>query len=43
VHRREGFRHVSYLSDLALGTIVGLGAAGYRYALLHALDHTKTG
>jgi 3-dehydroquinate dehydratase len=24
-----------------LGVIVGLGAAGYRYALLYALDHTK--
>ena len=44
VHRREDFRHHSYLSDLALGTIVGLGAAGYRYALQYALDHTtKTG
>ena len=44
VHRREDFRHRSYLSDLALGVIVGLGAAGYRYALQYALDHTtKTG
>jgi 3-dehydroquinate dehydratase-2 len=40
VHRREAFRHHSYLSDLALGTIVGLGAAGYRYALEYALAHT---
>ena len=37
VHRREAFRHHSYLSDIALGTIVGLGAAGYRYALEYAL------
>ena len=37
VHRRETFRHHSYLSDIALGTIVGLGAAGYRYALEYAL------
>lgn len=37
VHRREAFRHQSYLSDLAVGTIVGLGAAGYRYALEYAL------
>ncbi len=44
VHGRENFRHHSYLSDLALGVIVGLGAAGYRYALQYALDHTtKTG
>lgn len=37
VHRREAFRHHSYLSDLAVGSIVGLGAAGYRYALEFAL------
>lgn len=42
VHRRETFRHRSYLSDLAVGTIVGLGAAGYRYALEFALaQHAK--
>ncbi len=37
VHRREAFRHRSYLADLAVGSIVGLGAAGYRYALEFAL------
>ena len=37
VHRREAFRHHSYLSDLALGSIVGLGPAGYRFALEFAL------
>jgi len=37
VHRREPFRHQSHLADLAVGTIVGLGAAGYRYALEYAL------
>lgn len=42
VHRREEFRRHSYLSDLALGTIVGLGAAGYRCALQYALDTPKT-
>lgn len=42
VHRREEFRRHSYLSDLALGSIVGLGAAGYRYALQYALDTPKT-
>lgn len=36
--RRERFRQRSYLSDLAVGTIVGLGAAGYRYALDFALN-----
>ena len=38
VHRREEFRHHSMLADLAVGTIVGLGAAGYRYALEYALS-----
>jgi 3-dehydroquinate dehydratase II len=37
VYRRESFRHHSHLADLAVGTIVGLGAAGYRYALEYAL------
>jgi 3-dehydroquinate dehydratase-2 len=39
VHRREAFRHRSYLADLAVGVIAGLGAAGYRYALDYALDY----
>jgi 3-dehydroquinate dehydratase-2 len=38
VHRREEFRHRSLLAELAVGTIVGLGAAGYRYALEYALS-----
>lgn len=38
VHRREPFRHHSYLSDIATGVIVGLGPAGYRLALGHALS-----
>lgn len=42
VHRREAFRHHSYLADLAVGTIVGLGAAGYRYALDFALSERST-
>jgi 3-dehydroquinate dehydratase-2 len=37
LHRREVFRHHSYLSDLALGSIVGLGSAGYRFAFEYAL------
>lgn len=37
VFRREPFRHHSYLADLAVGSIVGLGSAGYRYALEYAL------
>lgn len=37
VFRRESFRHHSYLSDLAVGVIAGLGPAGYRLALEFAL------
>jgi 3-dehydroquinate dehydratase-2 len=33
VHRREPFRHVSYVSPVATGIIVGLGMAGYPLAL----------
>lgn len=33
VHQREPFRHHSYLSDLAVGVIVGLGTFGYEAAL----------
>ncbi len=43
IHRREPFRHVSLLSDKAIGTIVGLGPAGYRLALEFAADHRVGG
>ncbi|MEM7219746.1 MAG: type II 3-dehydroquinate dehydratase [Pseudomonadota bacterium] len=33
VHSREAFRQHSYLSDVAVGVITGLGVAGYGYAL----------
>jgi len=33
VHARETFRHHSYLADVAIGSIVGLGALGYELAL----------
>ncbi len=42
VHRREDFRHHSYLSSIALGVIVGLGPAGYRLALQHLLSLRPT-
>lgn len=38
VHAREAFRHHSYFSDVAVGTIVGLGAQGYELALQAALQ-----
>jgi 3-dehydroquinate dehydratase-2 len=33
VHARETFRHTSYLSDIAVGVIAGLGSQGYEFAL----------
>jgi 3-dehydroquinate dehydratase-2 len=41
VHRREPFRHHSYLSDLAVGVVAGFGPDGYRFALQHAIDQLK--
>ncbi len=38
VFARESFRHHSYLSDIAVGVISGLGARGYELAL-RAADH----
>ena len=37
VHAREEFRHHSYLSDVAVGVIAGLGTSGYDFALAFAL------
>jgi len=39
VHARENFRKDSYLSDIAKGCIVGLGAQGYELALHAACRH----
>lgn len=41
VHKREAFRHHSYFSDIAIGTIVGLGPIGYALALQAALDYLE--
>jgi 3-dehydroquinate dehydratase-2 len=40
VYRRERFRHRSLLADLAVGSIVGLGVAGYRLALEFAATYS---
>lgn len=37
VHAREAFRHRSYLSDIAVGVICGLGVQGYDLALQAAI------
>ena len=44
VHAREPFRRHSYLSDIARGVILGLGAVGYELALqaaLHILEQDQ--
>lgn len=38
IHAREAFRHHSFLSAIAQGTICGLGAAGYRLAIDFAIE-----
>ena len=38
VHRRESFRHLSYVSPVAAGIIAGLGVAGYPLALRALAD-----
>ncbi|WP_426174374.1 type II 3-dehydroquinate dehydratase [Massilia sp. TWR1-2-2] len=37
IFKREEFRHHSYLSAIAIGTICGLGTDGYRFAIDFAL------
>lgn len=39
VHQRENFRQHSYLSDVAVGVITGLGAQGYEFALSYAIKY----
>jgi 3-dehydroquinate dehydratase-2 len=38
IHAREPFRRHSYFSDVAVGTICGLGSRGYDLALAYALE-----
>ncbi|WP_151635728.1 type II 3-dehydroquinate dehydratase [Noviherbaspirillum aerium] len=37
IHKREAFRHHSYLSEIAVGVICGLGVDGYGAAIDFAL------
>ncbi|HXC38130.1 MAG TPA: type II 3-dehydroquinate dehydratase [Burkholderiales bacterium] len=41
VHARESFRHVSYLSAVAVGVVCGLGSRGYDLALQFALNQPR--
>jgi 3-dehydroquinate dehydratase-2 len=40
VYKRESFRHHSWFSDIAVGTITGLGSQSYDLALQAAIKHT---
>ena len=40
IHAREPFRRHSYFSDLAAGTICGLGSLGYELALQFVLNRS---
>ena len=42
IHARESFRSHSYLSDIAVGVICGLGPAGYYFALQHAASFLRS-
>jgi len=39
IYQREPFRHHSYFSDIALGTLAGFGVPGYNMALTAAIDY----
>lgn len=41
VFAREAFRKESFFSDLAIGVISGLGAAGYEFAMQYAMNYKK--
>lgn len=41
VHAREPFRHRSFLSDIAVGIIAGLGPIGYELALRAAAERLR--
>jgi 3-dehydroquinate dehydratase-2 len=43
IHRREPYRHHSYVSQAAVGVICGLGILGYRLALTAMADILETG
>jgi 3-dehydroquinate dehydratase-2 len=41
VHRREEFRHHSFISPVARGIVVGFGVAGYRLAIAGLYEVTR--
>ena len=41
IYRRDYFRQRSYFTDIAIGSIIGLGVQGYELASLALLEHLK--
>lgn len=41
VHKREEFRHHSYVSGIALAVLAGFGSNGYRMAIEHFAHYLK--
>ncbi len=41
IYTRESFRHHSYFSDIAIGTLAGFGPAGYSMALTAAYAYVQ--
>jgi len=41
IHKREEFRHKSYISDIAIGSIIGLGINSYIFAFDYIINKNK--
>ncbi|GAA4618472.1 type II 3-dehydroquinate dehydratase [Saccharopolyspora hordei] len=41
VHKREEFRHTSYLSDISTAVVAGFGVAGYPLAIRWLAEHAS--
>lgn len=41
IFRREKFRQHSYFSDIAIGSIIGLGSCAYNLAVTAAVEHLR--